>query len=303
MSNRRQHTIPKFYLGQFFPGWCYRRGTRSPRYHKRAKNVAVQIDYYGGPEDNLEMLDKINSFIENEAAPVLKRLVHNVTSITRNDWVTFSYYFANMYFRTPAFHENMKLDVRKMTERINRMARDMMAAVERAKAKGKDISIQQMEPDDGSPRFTLDAWNKWAEELETELGRLRMTTVFYRDMKNITEYIQRMSIFILDAPGGLFFVTTDKPLILLNMSTDSALGAGWGNPDVFAIHPLDPKHFMAMFHAGPATIRGKVISADEVHFWNFEMMKYANSEVYSKYPYDVALDWMHSRGQWAPPRK
>jgi hypothetical protein len=302
-TGRRQHFIPKFYLEQFFPGYCYRRGAKSPRYHRRAKKVAVQKDYYGGSEDDLNMLDSMNSFIENEAAPVLQRLVYDWASITRNDWVTLSYYFANMYFRTPAFHENMKLDVRKMTKQLNRMAHDMMAAVERAKAEGKDISVLKMEPDDGSPRFTLDAWNKWAEELETEPGRLRMTTVFYRDMKDITKYIQRMSIFILDAPGGLFFITTDKPLILLNMSTDSTLGAGWGNADVFAIHPLSPKHFMAMFYAGPATIRRKVLSADEVHFWNLEMVKYANREVYSKYPYDIALDWMHRRGQWAPPKK
>jgi hypothetical protein len=302
-TGRRQHTIPKFYLEQFFPGWCYRRGTKSPCYHKRAKNVAVQIDYYGRPEEDLKMLDRMNSFIENEAAPVLQRLVYDATSISRNDWVTLSYYFANMYVRTPAFHESVKQDFQKMTKQLNLMAHDMVAAVERAKAEGEDIPVPEMLPDDGSPRFTMDEWNKWAEELETEPGRLSMTTAFYGNMKDIAEYIQRMSLFILDALGGLFFVTTDRPLILLSMATDSTLGAGWGNTDAFAIHPLGPKHFMAMFRAGPATIRGKGLSADEVHFLNLEMMKYANREIYSKHPYDIALDWMYRKGQWAPSKK
>ncbi len=301
-TGRRQHTIPKFYLEQFFPGWCYRRSVKSPRYHKKAKDVAVQINYYGAPDDDLKMLDRINSFIENEAAPVLQRLFHDTTSITRNDWVTLSYYFANMYVRTPAFYKSMKRDFEKMTEELNRMARDVMAAVEKAKTEGKDISVPDMLPDDDSPRFTIDEWNKSAEELETEQGRLSMMAAFYGNMKDIAEYIQRMSLFILNAKGGLFFVTTDRPLILLSMSSDSTLGAGWGNADAFAIHPLGPKHFMAMFYAGPATIRRKELSAHEVHFWNFEMMKYA-TEVYSKYLYNMASDWMQQRGQWAPPKK
>lgn len=301
-TGRRQHTIPKFYLEQFFPGWCYRLGANSPRYHRKAKDVAVQIDYYGRPDADLKMLDRMNSFIENEAAPVLQRLVHDTISITWNDWVTISHYFANMYVRTPAFVEYMKQYFQKMTEELNRMARRMVSALEKAEAEGKNIPAPDMFLYDDLPRFTSDEWNKWAEELETEQGRLSMAAAFYGNMKDIAECIQRMSLLVLNATGGLFFVTTDMPLILLSMSSDSTLGVGWGNADAFAIHPLGPKHFMAMFYAGPATIRGKELSAGEVHFWNFEMMNYANREVYSKYPYDIALDWMYRRGQWTPPK-
>lgn len=303
MKNRRQHTIPRFYLEHFFPGFCYRYGAKSHRYHKKAKNVAVQIDYYGGPDNDLKMLDSMNSFIENEAAPVLQRLVHDTTSITRNDWVTLSYYFANMYVRPPAFHKSMKRDFQRITEELNRMARDMMAAVERAKAEGKDVSVPDMLPDDDSPRFTMDEWNKWAEELETKQGRLSITAAFYGNMKMIAECIQKMTLFKLNAPSGLFFVATDRPLILLSMSSDSTLGAGWGNADAFAMLPLDPKHFMTMFYAGPPSVGEKDLSADEVHFFNFEIMKYAAHEVYSKYPYNIASDWMHRRGLWAPLKK
>ena len=298
-TGRRQHTIPKFYLEPFFPGWCYRRGAKSPHYHRRAKKVAVHIDYYGRPKDHLKMLDRMNSFIENEAAPVLKRLVRDPTSITQADWVTVSYYLFNMYVRTPTFIYSMKRNFQKMTEELNQMACRMMSALQKAKDEGKNIPAPDMFPND-SPRFTFDEWNKWAEGLETEQGRLDMAAAFYSNMKDVAQYIQRMSLFILNAPRGLFFITTDTPLILLSMSSDSTLGAGWGNADAFAIHPLDPKHFMAMFCAGPATIRGKTLSADEVHFLNLNMMRYANMEVYSKYQYEMASEWMHGRGQWKP---
>lgn len=302
-SGRRQHTVPRFYLEQFFPGFCYRYGAKSPYQRKKAKKVAVQKNYYGGPDEDLTILDNINSFIESEAAPALQKLIYDTTSITRNDWVTLSYYFANIYIRTPAFHESMKRDFQEMTEQLNQMARDMMTAVEKAKAEGKDTSVPDVLPDDDPTRFTVDELNEWVEEMDTEKGRLSMMAEFYGNMKNVAEYIQLMSLFILYAPGGLFFVTTDNPLILLSMSSDSTLGAGWGKADAFAIMPLDPKHFMTMFYSGPPSIREKDLTADEVHFWNFEIMKYASNEVYSKYPYDMALDWMHRRGQWAPKRE
>jgi hypothetical protein len=259
--------------------------------------VAVHTDYYGGPKDDLRMLDKMNSFIENEAAPVLKRLVRAPTSISGADWVTVSYYLFNMYVRTPAFSRSMKGHFQKMTEELNRMAHRMMAALQKAKAEGKHMPSLDMLPND-SPRFTMDQWDKWAEGLETEQGRLDMAAAFYSNMKDAASYIQRMSLFILTAPRGLFFITTDTPLVLLSMYSDSTLGAGWGNADAFAVHPLAPEHLMAAFHAGPATIRGKTLSADEVHFFNSNMMRYANMEVYSKYQYKMALDWMHGRGQW-----
>jgi hypothetical protein len=264
--------------------------------------VAVQINYYGKSADDLTMLDRMNSLIESEAAPVLKKLVGDPASITRADWVTLSYYLFNMYVRTPAFSDSMKRTYHKMTEELNQMASRMTSALQKAKDEGKNIPAPDMSPND-APRFTMDEWNKWAEGLETEQGRLDMAAAFYGNMKDVAPYIQQMSLFILSAPRGLFFITTDTPLILLSMSSNSTVGAGWGNADAFAIHPLAPKHFMAMFYAGPATIRGirgMPLSADEVHFWNFNMMRYANMEVYSKYQYEMALEWMHARGQWKP---
>jgi hypothetical protein len=304
-TGRRQHTIPRFYLEQFFPGWCYRHGAVSPRYHRKAKNVAVHIDYYGGPEDDFKALDKWNSFIESKAAPVLWRLVYNTTSITRNDWITLSYCFANLYVRTPAFHESMRWNFENMTVELNQLASDMMAALEKGRAEGKEMSLPDVLGDDTSPRFAMpmNEWNELVEELDTEQGRLRMTAAFYKSTREVAKCVQRMSLFILDAPGGLFFVTTDRPLLLLSMSSGSTLGAGWENGDAFAMLPLDPKRFVVMLRAGSSTVRRKDLSAHEVQFWNSEMMKYANAEVYSKYPYDMASDWMHRRGQWAPPKE
>lgn len=107
-----------------------------------------------------------------------------------------------------------------------------------------------------------------------------------------------MTFHILEAPGGLFFVTTDKPLVLFSLVSGSPLGAGWGNKDALAAMPLDPKHLLVMCYRGEPAVYHKILSIKDVQFWNIELMKYGVYEVYSKYTYDIALDWMIGKGIW-----
>jgi len=303
MGNRRQHTIPHFYLKEFLhSGIVYRRGDKSPRFVTKPKNVAVRIDYYGGPSDDFDVLDKMNSAIENWAAPVLKRLVFDVTAITRSDWIILSYYFANIYVRTPAFQDSMVSTYKEMTKQLNKMAEDMKKAYEKAKAEGKDLSIFSSPSFDDSPKYSLDEWNKWMEQLDQKEGRLDSISTFYSLIKDIAEYIQKMTFHILEAPGGLFFITTDRPLVLFSLVSGSPSGAGWGNRDALAAMPLDPKHLLVMCYRGKPAVYYKVLSNKDIQFWNIELMKYAVYEVYSKYTYDIALDWMLGKGIWKTKR-
>jgi hypothetical protein len=207
MGGPRQHTIPKFFLKEFLnPGIVYRRGDKSPRHVKRPKKVAVHINYYGGPSDNLDILDDMNSAIENWAAPVLKRLVYDVTSISHSDWVILSYYFANIHVRTPAFQDSTAATFKELTQKLNKMAEDMKKAYKKAEAEGRDLSAFNTPSFDDSPRWPLDEWNKWMEKLQQREGRLDSILTFYSLIKDIAEYIQKMSFHILEAPGGLFLL-------------------------------------------------------------------------------------------------
>jgi len=299
MSGRRQHTIPSFYLKEFLnSGIVYRRGDKSPRFVKKPKNVAVRINYYGGPSDDLDALDKMNSAIENWAAPVLKRLVYDVHSITRSDWIILSYYFANIHVRTPAFQDLMIKTHKEMSKQLNKMAGDMKKAYEKAKAEGKDLTIFNSPASGDSPRYSLDEWNKWIEKLDQKEGRLDSLFSFYGLIKDVAEYIQKMTFHILEASGALFFVTTDRPLVLFSLASGSPLGAGWANRDALAVLPLNPKNLLVMCYRGKPAVYHKVLSNREVQFWNIELMKYAVYEVYSKYTYNIALDWMLRKGIW-----
>jgi len=53
-----------------------------------------------------------------------------------------------------------------------------------------------------------------------------------------------------------------------------------------------------MCYRGEPAIYHKTLLAKDVQFWNILLMKYAVYEVYSKFPYDVALGWMLKKGIW-----
>ena len=299
MGKRRQHTIPSFYLKKFLdPGVLYRRGAKSPRHVKTPKDVAVHRDYYGRSSDRFNGLDKINDMTETWAAPLLEKLIDDVASITHNEWVILSYYFANIYVRTPAFQDTMINTFKEMTEQLNKMTEGIKKAYEKAEAEGKDLSLFSTPTFNNSPGTSVDEWNKWIDKLDQEDGKLDNISLFYSLIRDIAECIQKMAFYIFEAPAGLFFITTDRPLVLFSLISGSPYGAGWERKDALAVLALDPKHLLTMCYRGEPAVYHRIPSAEDVHFFNVELMKYAISEVYSKYTYSIALDWMLRRGSW-----
>ena len=299
MGKQRQHTIPYFYLKKFLkPGFVYRRGDKSPRYVKTPKDVAVHSDYYGRSSNKINALDKINSATETWAAPLLEKLINDVNSIAHSEWVILSYYFANIHIRTPAFQDTMINTFKEMTKQLNEMAERMKKAYEKAEAEGKDLSLFSTPTFNNSPGTSVDVWDKWMDKLDREDGKLDNISLFYSLIRDIAECIQKMAFYIFEAPAGLFFITTDRPLVLFSLISGSPYGAGWERKDALAVLALDPKHLLTMCYRGEPAVYCRVPSAEDVRFLNVELMKYAMSEVYSRYTYSIALDWMLRRGSW-----
>lgn len=299
MGKRRQHTIPSFYLKKFLePGVLYRRGDKSPRHFKTPKDVAVHRDYYGRSSDRFNGLDKINDMTETWAAPLLEKLIDDVASITHSEWVILSYYFANIYVRTPAFQDTMINTFKEMTKQLNKMAEGIKKAYEKAEAEGKDLSLFSTPNFNNSPGTSADEWNKWMDKLDQEDGKLDNISLLYSLIRDIAECIQKMAFYIFEAPAGLFFITTDRPLVLFSLISGSPYGAGWERKDTLAVLALDPKHLLTMCYRGEPAVYHRIPSAEDVHFFNVELMKYAVNEVYSKYTYGIALDWMLGKGGW-----
>ncbi len=186
-----------------------------------------------------------------------------------------------------------------MTDQINKMTERMEESFEKARAEGKEFHIPQGTEARGKKGYSLEEFNRLMEELDAPDGHIKLAEGMYYHTLNITSVIQKMSLHILEAPGALFFVTTDTPLVLYRLSSGSPTGAGWGNQDAMAVIPINPKYCLVLVYRKKATIYTKTLAPNEVHFWNINLIKYASHEVYSKHRYDIARDWMQGRGMWS----
>ena len=300
MTNKRQHVVPYFYLKEFFPGFIYRRGESSPRYTKKAKDISVHKYYYGKPEDDLILpLDKMNSVIESEAAPILARLKEDVTTINQHDWINLSYFFANMQVRNPSYHELLRTTFRHMTDQLIEMTERMKKSYEKAKTEGKEFHLPEESNISGERRYSLEEVKKSMKELDAPDGHITIAENLYYHIKNIASYIQKMSLHVIKAADAHFFVTTDTPLVLYSLSSGTPVGAGWANRDAMAMIPIHPEYCLMLAYRGQPSIYSNIVTPTDTHLWNVNLMKYASDEIYSKYRYDLALDWMHQRGVWS----
>ncbi len=207
MAGKRQHVVPYFYLKEFFPGLVYRRGESSPRYTRKARNISVQKNYYGTSEDDLiPPLDKMNSIIENKAAPILNRLKVDVTTIKQGDWIFLSYFFANMQIRNPSHHELLRKTFRQMTDQVSEMAERMKESYEKAKAEAKEFHLPEEPNISGDRGYSLEEVKTSMEELDAPGGHIKIAEDLYSHIKDIASYIQKMSLHVIKAPDAHFFI-------------------------------------------------------------------------------------------------
>jgi len=127
-TGKKQHTIPRFYLNQFIhPGWVYFRGSREPKRVQSAKSQAVQEFYYSQDTDEQNnSLDSLNTSIESETAPILRKLLTTKISLTDTDKLLFSYFIANLALRVPKIIREMGESTLEALEQVDSMAKKIM---------------------------------------------------------------------------------------------------------------------------------------------------------------------------------
>ena len=297
MTGQRQHTIPSFYLDRFLaPGWVYRKGSASPRRVHNSRDVSVHPDYYGRAKNEGFSLDEYNTLIENEAAPSLRKLTQDPGSLMARDWGALSYLFANLYVRTPAQIEETRRWELEVGAWMNELGRSMVANYEEqiatAKARGEDLSRFEL-PEPASRGLPLDEWNEHFARVEAEGGHREVVSGMFIAMSEIAGSIRRMGFQLWRAPKGLSYVSSDWPLRLVNLSTDSPAGIGWDEPQALGAVALSPTRYLCMSHLSPAlAIQIVDDTRDGVAFFNERTIAYARSEVYGRHTHPLANRWM-----------
>jgi hypothetical protein len=292
MPNRRQHTIPQFYLKQFLsPGWVYRRGEEKPLLHSAPTNVAVHQDYYGRNKAARKPLDDLNKYIEDKGAPSFTKLIKDIGSITDYDWYVLSFVFANIFVRNPAHIEEWRDTVLEGTDEINAKAEGMIDRLTSASLDGSSLFKFHSETNDES-FTTLKQLNEHVAKLKAIGGHRFAALDLFSTLPDIAECIRQMTFVVWEAPNDHFFLTSDRPLVLQSRKTGSRAHAGWAKPDALGRIAVSPSRFLTMFYYEPSGIYLLEANQTQVAGLNLETIRFAKNEVYSTFEYPEANEWM-----------
>lgn len=287
----RQHTIPQFYLKRFLsPGWVYRKGESIPKWKRSPKSVAAQPDYYGEDVGGKATLDDLNGWIESWGAPVFNKLIDEPGAIKESEWVILSWLFANLAVRTPVAIEGLRAMELLWTQQINSIA-------ERIGRRRFKFTSQELSEE--SAPTTLNEINEYAKKLRTEGGHRTAACDNFAQIESIAKCIYRMSFLVLEVSSDLFFVSSDRPLMIESSQSGVPVGVGWGNPDAVGMIALDPSRFLFMFYHEPPSFTQVPTTPDQVELINLKTMNLAYKEIYSPSKYAEVDEWMKRIGRWA----
>jgi len=298
MVDRRQHTIPQFYLKKFLsPGWVYRHGEDKPRSPNSTTNVAVHQDYYGRNKADKKPLDELNKYIESKGAPSYTMLITDIKSITDYDWYVLSFVFANIFVRTPAHIEEWRDAVLKGTDEINTKAEKMVDRLISASLEGNDLSDFRSETNNESSA-TLKQLNEYAAKLKAIGGHRMAAYDLFSTLTDIAECIRKMTFIVWEAPNNHLFLTSDRPLVLQSRKTGSIDQAGWAKPDALGTIAVSPSRFLTMCYYKLSGIYQLKATPVQVAGLNLETIRFAINEIYSSFECSEAHHWMKGFGRW-----
>lgn len=298
-TGKKQHTIPRFYLNEFIhPGWVYLRGSKQPKLFQSARSVSVKEWYYSQDTDEEHYpLDGANMATERVTAPILRELLTTKDGLASAKKRIFSYFIANLALRVPAYIEEMAETLLNTMEQMDNMFKEQMEHIGK---RGVEKEAENDQPpakydSGGSGSYTWTP-DEWKEELESMRKAVKAKRAMIPENVSLTArlapVIAKMSWFIIEAPAGRFFITSDRPVYLTNID-GTRLGAGWENMNVLGTLPLSPRRYLMLSYVHPSDTWGyKQASNEEVESLNERTIASAKYAIYSPERYLPAENWL-----------
>jgi hypothetical protein len=152
---------------------------------------------------------------------------------------------------------------------------------------------------DEAPTITHEELRKHASLLMIKGGHRIAADDHFGALEGVAECIERMAFWILEAPEGQVFVTSDVPLTLQSRKTGSQSGASWANDDALASIALSPTRFLQMFYTDRFYMVQTTATPEQRAGLNVEVIRFADQEIYSPSEYHEVDDWMKGLGRWS----
>ena len=280
VAKKRQHFIPQFYLKAFRDVsrpeekrpfvWVYNKGQKYPR-RCPVKSIGFKNYCYSVKtprEENDTVIDDFLEKIEQATAPCWKKLEHSYQELPKRERAVIAQFLASMHLRVPITEETADATFDRMFRQILQFTADHFEDLNEKERKFVGMSKTELghAAQNGSLHYGF--------------VRDRLITSIISLVPEIAEVIYKMRWAFLHAPENCAFITSDRPVVLVNPLLPPEEGeAGFGIAEVGVTFPATSRLCMLLTWQGPI---GQ-IDVDEklVYAINCRTASYADEAIYS----------------------
>jgi hypothetical protein len=247
---KRHHFLPEFYQHGFANDgyiWLFDRATGAYRCDQ-PKNTAVIGHYYSVELEDGSKDPRIETFladhVESDAKPVIQELERG-EQISDDDRVALATFASFLHFRTPRFQrlldETIDGAVKALTSFVVESPDDLAKDLQDCPGLTEDqraISPQLMYEFLHSKQYDAKATNEF---------RLQM---MLNQAMSIQDIFRKMNFFVLHAPKGTAFLTTDAPVVVLPPAGHGHRALGFLTPGAKTVVPLSSSSLLTLAERG-----------------------------------------------------
>lgn len=243
---KRMHTVPKFNLDLFTDEdgllWAY--DTSKGALSKQTPlNTAVVKDFYTfetGDGQKLEVVEKVISFVEDGAAPVIRKLQSGNFKLSDEERWALSFYIALQHERTPKFRQNTLKSLGEASKKLFQIQNSNKKYLQEVLKSMDDGTGKSLEERADEAYKDIQAGNydiKVPKELQMQImvKNLPLYAGIFHDQK----------WYLVKAPKSASFITSDSPFVMVQTDPDMSLfgqpRVGYLVPGTEMTIPLTPK--------------------------------------------------------------
>lgn len=217
--------------------------------------------------------DDFERWLDREFEAPAEDAIEKATSdlpLTRDDWRILVRFLAAQDVRTPAwFEEQSERWEKSIPELLENTLSSSVKALEEAAASGTPVDERTGAESEGLPIQILTERVPGADTgrvgIKFLIGRELWQWSMRRALEHTVDALHRHRWTILRPPRGVSWLTSDSPVVRLNMTDRSQYDfkGGWGRKGSDIFLPLGPQHLMHTQIGERPPPRGKRLSHDQ----------------------------------------
>ncbi|MBV8248506.1 MAG: DUF4238 domain-containing protein [Comamonas sp.] len=299
----KNHYVPEMYLknwaqrGQVATYALLVPNTSVPHWKKRSlRGIGYHRHLYtylgrDGESDLFECW--LGEKFESPAVIPIQKMLDD-QRLSREDWYHLTRFLAAQDVRTPArLHEFIQRNEQTLQQELDKTVQASIAKLERLARSNRPFPKVEVRQSVTESPFKVSIQRNPAGDgyckAEAVSGRKLWVHMSEHMLTDTLQHLHKHRWTIFEAPAGIPWLTSDKPVVRLNYYEPGNYDfkGGWGNQGSEILFPLSPRHLMYTRIGHPLAKRKELVSEELAVLINRFIAEHAHSYIFASAPSDI----------------